>query len=240
MELDFLVFTAHPDDAEISIGGTIAKLVKQNKKVGIVDFTQGELGTRGTAETRKKEAEDASKILGITIRDNLNIPDGKVHPCREYVEKVIVQIRKYRPKIICAPYFNDRHPDHIGAGQITKEAMFLSGLPKIKTRRNNKPQEAYRPEKLFYFMMTYQFDPTFIVDISDTLETKIKAIRAFKTQFYDPDTKAPETFISKPDFLRNIEARAKIYGFEIRKEYGEPFYSEEKIEMDFKWMINRV
>ncbi len=238
MNLDFLVFTAHPDDAEISIGGTIAKLVKQNLKVGIVDLTKGELGTRGTAETRKSEAEEASKILGIEIRENLNIPDGKVRPCKEYVDKVIVKIRKYRPKIICAPYFNDRHPDHIGAGQIVKEAMFLSGLPKIETTDNGITQEAYRPEKLFYFMMTYEFDPTFIVDISDTLETKIKAIKAFKTQFYDPDTNAPETFISKPDFLRNIEARAKIYGFEIRKEYGEPFYSEEKIELDFSWMLN--
>jgi len=238
MNIDILIFTAHPDDAEISIGGTIAKLVKQNRTVGIIDLTKGELGTRGSAETREMEAENASAILGIAIRDNLNIPDGKVKPSQEYIEKVIVQIRKYKPQIIFAPYFNDRHPDHIGTGQIVKEAMFLSGLPKIETTENDTLQDAYRPKKLFYFMMTYEFEPAFIVDISKTLETKIKAIKAFKTQFYDPNSNAPETFISKPDFIRNIEARAKFYGFQIRKEFGEPFYSEEKIEMNFDWMLD--
>lgn len=238
MNIDIMIFTAHPDDAEISIGGTIAKLVKQNRTVGIIDLTKGELGTRGSAETREMEAESASKILGIAARDNLNIPDGKVRPSQEYIEKVIVQIRKYRPQIIFAPYFNDRHPDHIGAGQIVKEAMFLSGLPKIVTTENGTVQDACRPKKLFYFMMTYEFEPTFIVDISETLETKIKAIKAFKTQFYDPNSNAPETFISRPGFIRNIEARAKFYGFQIRKEFGEPFYSEEKIEMNFDWMLD--
>ena len=165
MDLDFLSFAAHPDDAELSMGGTIAKMIDAGKSFGIIDLTQGELGTRGNKETRKLEASEASKILGITVRENLEFPDGNIFVNEEYTIKIIQIIRKYRPKIIFAPYFNDRHPDHIEASKLIKRAMFLSGLPKIETKIDNETQEAFRPKKLFYFIQTYEFDPTFIVDI---------------------------------------------------------------------------
>jgi bacillithiol biosynthesis deacetylase BshB1 len=237
MNLDILILTAHPDDAEISIGGTIAKFTDKGYKVGIVDFTQGELGTRGTKATRKKEAEQASKILKISYRNNLKIPDGKVKFNDKYLNLVITEIRKTQPKIIFAPYFNDRHPDHIGAGLLAKEAYFFSGLTKIKTKFNGKFQEPYRPSKLFYYMMTYEFTPTFINDISKYFETKMQAILAYKTQFYDPNSNEPETFISRPGFLNAIEARAKYFGFKISKDYGEPFYCEEALDYDFHNLI---
>ncbi len=237
--IDVLIFTAHPDDAEIGIGGTIAKLTSGGFSVGIIDLTEGELGTRGNAITRAAEAKAAAEILNITLRENLSFPDGNVRPSQEYVAKVVSKIRQYKPQIIIAPYFNDRHPDHIGAGKIVKEAMFFSGLPKFETFENGKLQEAYRPRKLFYFMMTYLFDPTFIIDVTDTIETKMKAIRAFKSQFHDPESDEPETFISHPEFLKNIEARARHFGFQIGKTYGEPFFCEEKIEFDFGWILNK-
>jgi len=237
MKLDILILTAHPDDAEISIGGTIAKFTDKGYKVGIVDFTQGELGTRGTKATRKKEAEQASKILKISYRNNLKIPDGKVKFNDKYLNLVITEIRKTQPKIIFAPYFNDRHPDHIGAGLLAKEAYFFSGLTKIKTKLNGKSQEPYRPSKLFYYMMTYEFTPTFINDISKYFETKMQAILTYKTQFYDPKSNEPETFISRPGFLNAIEARAKYFGFKISKDYGEPFYCEEALDYDFHNLI---
>ncbi|HKI78376.1 MAG TPA: bacillithiol biosynthesis deacetylase BshB1 [Ignavibacteriaceae bacterium] len=234
MNLDVLVFAAHPDDAELSMGGTIAKFTSNNLKVGIIDFTRGELGTRGTAETRQKEAFQAAITLKAALRENLYIPDGNIMRNQENLMKVVMEIRKYKPKIIFAPYFNDRHPDHIDASIIVKKAMFQSGLPKVKTFDKEVAQEAYRPQKLFYYMQTYTFKPTFIVDITDTIEQKMKAVRAFSTQFYDPKSSEPETFISSPRFLDYIKTRSKFYGFQIRKAYGEPFFCEEDIELDLK------
>lgn len=232
MNLDVLVFAAHPDDAELSMGGTIAKLTASGKKVGIIDFTRGELGTRGTAETRQKEAFQAAISLKVAARENLYIPDGDIKNTKENLIKVVMEIRKYRPKIIFAPYFNDRHPDHIDASRIVKKAMFSSGLVKIKTFDKEVSQEAYRPKKLFYYMQTYTFEPTFIVDISSCFEQKMKAVKNFSTQFYDPKSTEPETFISSPRFLDYIESRAKFYGFQIGTQYGEPFYCEEKIAVN--------
>ena len=236
MDLDFLSFAAHPDDAELSMGGTIAKMIDTGKSFGIIDLTEGELGTRGNKETRKLEASEASKILGITVRENLEFPDGNIFVNEEYTIKIIQIIRKYRPKIIFAPYFNDRHPDHIEASKLIKRAMFLSGLPKIETKIDNETQEAFRPKKLFYFIQTYEFDPTFIVDISDTFEKKVKSMRAYKTQFHNEDVQdsEPKTFISDPEFLKYLEARSKTFGFKIGKKYGEPFFSEEALELDLQ------
>ncbi|MGA7837950.1 MAG: bacillithiol biosynthesis deacetylase BshB1 [Ignavibacteriaceae bacterium] len=231
MNLDVLVFAAHPDDAELSMGGTIARLNNSGHKVGIVDFTKGELGTRGTAETRQKEAFQAAIALKVAVRENLYIPDGEIRHTKENLMKIVMEIRKYRPKIIFAPYFNDRHPDHIDTSRLVKKAMFSSGLVKIKTFDKEVAQEAYRPKKLFYYMQTYTFDPTFIVDISSTFEQKMKAVKSFSTQFYDPKSTEPETFISTPKFIDYIESRSKFYGFQIGKEYGEPFFCEEKIEV---------
>jgi bacillithiol biosynthesis deacetylase BshB1 len=232
MKLDVLIFAAHPDDAELSMGGTIAKLTHHNHDVGIIDLTRGEMGTRGTAETRQREALKASKILKTKVRENLDIPDGNVQRNKENLLKVIAMMRRYSPKIVFAPYFNDRHPDHIDASKLIKEAMFVSGLQKVVTIDNKKRQKAYRPDKLFYYMQTYTFKPSFIIDISKYFKTKMDAIRAYSTQFYNPKSSDPETFLSDPKFLEYIESRSKFYGFEIRKKYGEAFYCEESIELD--------
>lgn len=215
MKVDVLVFASHPDDAELCMGGTIAKMTDAGLKVGISDLTKGEMGTRGTTETRKKEAEKASKILKISVRENLGLPDGQIRANFDYVKKVIQKIRKYRPILIFAPYFNDRHPDHMGTSHIVKEAMFFSGLTKVETFDDNKIQERFRPNRLFYYMQTYEFDPSFVVDISDVYETKIKALKAYGTQFFNPNNEInePETFISKSNFMEFIESRAKSFVF---------------------------
>lgn len=232
MNLDVLVFAAHPDDAELAMGGTIANLTKNNLKVGIIDLTKGELGTRGTAETRQREAFNAAIVLKIAVRENLEIPDGDIKNTRENLMKVIITLRKYKSKIIFAPYFNDRHPDHIDAGNLIKRAMFSCGLAKIKTFDKEVPQTHYRPDRLYYYMQTYTFEPSFIYDISDTFETKMKAVECYSTQFHNPKNVEPETFISRPGFINYIKSRAEFYGFAIGKNYGEPFYCEEKIELD--------
>lgn len=232
MNLDVLVFAAHPDDAELSMGGTIAKLTAKGKKVGIIDFTQGEMGTRGTPKLRLKEANEAAVSLKVTIRENLYIPDGNIEIIKENVDKIICVIRKYKPKIIFAPYFNDRHPDHIDTSVIVKRAMFASGLTKTVTKFKGRTQKAYRPKKIFYYMQTYTFEPTFIVDISKHFDTKMKSVKVYKSQFHNPKSSEPETFISSQRFMDYISARAKFYGFQIRKEYGEPFFCEEAIEID--------
>jgi bacillithiol biosynthesis deacetylase BshB1 len=231
MNLDVLVFAAHPDDAELSMGGTIAKLTKNNLKVGIIDLTKGELGTRGSAEIRQKEAFLAAGILKVSLRENLLIPDGDIERKKENQMKVVMAIRRYRPKIIFAPYFNDRHPDHVHTSRLVKEAMFSTGLSKVKTFDKEVVQNPYRPKKLYYYMQTYPFEPSFIVDITDCFETKMKAVQCYGSQFHDPRSKEPETFISRPEFLNFIESRAQVFGFQIDKKYGEPFFCEERIEL---------
>ncbi len=237
MNLDALVFAAHPDDAELSMGGTIAKLTSQNFRVGLIDFTRGELGTRGSADIRQKEAFQAALTLKAAVRENLNIPDGNIERNRQNLIKVIMTIRKYRPKIIFAPYFNDRHPDHIDASYIVKQAMFSTGLTKIKTFDKEVSQQAFRPNKLFYYMQTYTFEPTFIIDVSSCFEVKMKAVNSYSSQFFNPKSMEPETFISRPGFIQYIESRAQFYGFQIGKHYGEPFFCEEKIEMDINSLL---
>jgi len=232
MKLDILIFAAHPDDAELGMGGTIAKFVAEGKSVGIIDFTEAELSSNGTVESRKIETAEASKVLNISMRENLRIPDGKVKVSDEVVNSVIKLLRKYKPRVVFAPYFNDRHPDHIGASKIVKEAVFFSGLMKIETELDGEKQQTHRPEKLYYYMQAYEFTPSFVVDISNHFETKMKAVRAYKSQFYNPDVEGELTFISDPKFIKYLEARAKHYGFQIRKEYGEPFFSEEAIELE--------
>lgn len=239
MNLDVIIFAAHPDDAELSMGGTIAKLTKGGFKVGIIDFTMGELGTRGNPDLRQEEASNASKILNIAVRENLLIPDGNIQNNKENLDKVIISIRKYKPKIIFAPYFNDRHPDHIYASNLVKRAVFSSGLVKIETSVNGISQEAYRPAYLFYYMQTYTFEPTFIIDVSDCFEEKMQAVRAFSSQFHKPNSDEPETFISRPDFINYIESRSGFYGFQIHVKYGEAFYCEEKISLDILNLLKK-
>ncbi|MGD8778187.1 MAG: bacillithiol biosynthesis deacetylase BshB1 [Ignavibacteria bacterium] len=232
MNLDVLIFAAHPDDVELAMGGTVAELTKNNLKVGIIDLTKGEMGSRGTVEIRQAEASKASEILNLTHRENLGLPDGKLKLNDEFTKHVVTRIRLHKPKVVFGPYINDRHPDHIGASQIVKEAMFFSGNYKYETLWNGEKQKAYRPGKLFYYMQTFEFDPSFIVDISDSFETKMQAVKAYASQFYNPESNEPETFISRKIFIEYLEARAKFFGFQIRKDSGEPFFTEEQVELD--------
>ncbi len=238
MILDALVFAAHPDDAEIAVGGTIAQLSYAGLKVGIIDLSQGELSSRGNVESRKEEAEKAANILKISIRENLGLEDGSLKPTKKNINAVITCIRKFKPKIIFGPYKNDRHPDHIGTSQIVKEAWFYSGVKKIETVEAGLKQESYRPQKLYYYMQTYEFKPTFVNDISEFFEIKMNSIKAYTSQFHNPDYKGPETFISQPGFIKHLEARARYFGFQIGKEFGEPFYSEELIQLDLINLLN--
>ena len=238
MNLDVIVFAAHPDDAELAMGGTIARFANSGFSVGIVDLTQGEMGTRGNAEIRQKEAIEAAKILKTSIRENLLIPDGDIEISNGNIRKIVMLMRKYKPKIVFAPFFNDRHPDHINTSKLIKRAMFVSGLEKINTSEKEIDQRAYRPAKLYYYMQTYTFEPSFIVDISNFFETKMKSVWAYSTQFHNPESNEPETFISSPEFIDYVDARAKFYGFQIGKKFGEPFYCEEKIEQNLNGMFN--
>lgn len=240
MNLDVLVFAAHPDDAELAMGGTIAKYTAAGLKVGIVDLTRGELGTRGTAETRQKEAFDAGIILKVALRENLSIADCGVEDTKENRTKIMMMIRKYKPKVVYAPYFNDRHPDHMQTSNLVKKSFFFSGLKKMKTAEKDHQQDSYRPEKLYYYMQTYEFAPSFVVDISDYYETKTKAVTAYSTQFWDPKSKEPETFISQPGFLEFLRARAEYFGFKIGKKYGEAFFTEEMLEYDPTTAIKKI
>jgi len=233
MNLDVLVFAAHPDDAELSMGGTIARFTSNGLKVGVVDLTKAELSTRGDVKTRAKETTEASKILKLKIRENLGFEDGNISISQNSIKKVSEVIRKYKPAIVFAPYFNDRHPDHIDVSKLIKRAVFSSGLEKLKTSLSGKSQLPYRPKKIFYYMQTYLFEPSFIVDISEYFHIKMKSVHAFKSQFHNPVLKKEDTFISKPEFIDYVEARAKFYGFQIRKKYGEPFCCDENIEYDF-------
>ena len=237
MNLDVLVFAAHPDDAELSMGGTIARFTSQGLKVGVADLTKAELSTRGNVITRAKETVAASKALKLKVRENLGIKDGGVSSSEDNLTRLITVIRKYKPSIVFAPYFNDRHPDHIDASILVKRAVFSSGLEKFKTTIAGKPQTQFRPKKIFYYMQTYIFEPSFIVDISEHFQTKMKSVHCFQSQFHNPVAKKDDTFISKPEFLDYVKARAEFYGFQIRKKFGEPFYCEENIEYDFSDLL---
>ncbi len=235
--LDIIAFGAHPDDVELSMGGTIISLIERGFKVGVVDLTQGELSSRGNLEIRKKETEKASKILGINFRENLKMKDGNIEVKEESIKKVVEVIRKFKPQLVFAPYFRDRHPDHENAAQLIKASVFYSGLKNFVVK--NKSLEPHRPKKTFYYMQTYPFEPTFIYDISPYFELKMEAVLAFSSQFYNPKSKEPETFISRPEFLNYLKARAEFFGFQIGKQYGEPFYCEEKIEFNFNTYLSK-
>lgn len=234
-ETDALFFSAHPDDAELCCGGTIAALANAGKRVCIADLTKGELGTRGSVKLRKQEADKASKLLGVHSRYNLSIPDGNIvnNPANRL--KIIRLIRKLKPAIIFLPHYYDRHPDHYNTHHLVKDAAFYSGLPRIKTTG----LEAYRPRKNFYYMQTYSFEPNIIFDISGTFTKKLEAIKCYSSQFYSgKQTSEPETFISSKKFIEFIEARAKYFGFMINAAYGEPFYTEEKVKLNTQTLFN--
>lgn len=223
MKLDILVLAAHPDDAELGCGGTIAKHIALGLKVGIVDLTQGELGTRGTPETRKAEAEEASKILGLTVRENLGLADGFFQNTKEDQLKVVTVVRKFQPEIVLANAVRDRHPDHGRGAELIYDACFLAGLIKVETTFNGAPQKAWRPKNIYHFIQSQSLLPDFIVDITEHWDVKLESILAYKTQFYDPNNKEPNTYISSPAFLKMVESRHIEQGHAIGVKYGEGF-----------------
>lgn len=223
MRLDILVFGAHPDDAELGCGGTIALHVKAGHKVGVVDLTRGELGTRGTVQTRDAEAAEASRVLGLSVRDNLNLPDGFFENARAHQLEIVKAVRKYQPTIVLANARYDRHPDHGRGSDLAYEGCFLAGLAKIETHLDGAAQKAWRPKAMYHYVQSQFIMPDFVVDISDTWETKIASIRAYRSQFFDPNSKEPETYISNPAFLKMVEARSIELGHGIGVKHGESF-----------------
>lgn len=227
MQIDVLAFGAHPDDIELACSGLLLKLKSQGNKIGVIDLTRGELGTRGTAEIRAKEASSAAKILDLDVRENAGLNDGNIRIDKQGRMVIIKYIRKYHPKIILCPYWDDRHPDHMNASKLVSDSFFYSGLSRIKTELN-----AYRPESLIYYFQHEVAKPSFIVDISNEFETKLKAIRAYSSQFYEENSTEPETFISRPEFLESVMNKAKYFGFQIGVEYGEPFLVKSAIKIN--------
>lgn len=224
--IDILAFAAHPDDIELSCSGTIMKAISQGKKVGIVDLTKGELGSRGTIETRFDEAAVASKIMGIDIRVNLRMADGFFEINKENKFRIIEQIRKYRPTIVLANAIEDRHPDHGRASQLVSEACFLAGLRRVETFYEGEIQEAHRPKAVYHYIQDHYIQPDFAVDVTAFVDRKLECIKAFKTQFYDPNSNEPITPISGAEFLDFIKGRMMQFGRPIGAQYAEGFTVE--------------
>lgn len=231
MKLDILAIVAHPDDVELGCSGILLSHIARGKKAGIIDFTQGELGTRGTPETRLKEAEEASKRMGLSARENLGFADGFFTNDKEHQLELIRYIRKYRPEIVITNSPVDRHPDHGKASQLTIDACFLSGLRKISTACDGKEQEEWRPKQIYHFVQSTYLEPDFIVDVSDVWEQKVAAIEAYESQFHVEGSKSnePETFISTPEFMDFIVSRARSWGQAIGAKYGEGLIAHQKI-----------
>jgi bacillithiol biosynthesis deacetylase BshB1 len=229
MKLDLAVFAVHPDDAELSCGGILLSEKLNGKKTGVIDLTQGELGTRGSVELRKKEADASGKILQLDVRENLMLADGFFKNDEEHQRKVIAALRKYQPDIIFCNAPQDRHPDHGRSAKLVEDAAFLSGLRKIETFDQGKLQEIWRPTYVFNFIQDTYLEPDFVIDISHVMEQKIAAIKAYGTQFHNPDLDEPQTYISSPEFIESVIYRSKMYGKMIGVQYAEGFISKKMI-----------
>jgi len=226
MEIDVMAFGAHPDDIEITCGGTLIKLVDGGYSVVMVDMVQGEMGTRGTAETRRAEASEAAKIIGAIARENLALADGNIHTTESAKRKIVEVVRKYRPRLVFIPYYEDRHPDHYHTSELVYEGIFLAGLTRYETG-----QESYRPSKILYYMSWYEFDPTFVVDITDQFNRKMEAIYAYSTQFKPDDNFYKQTRLTSREYNWALEHRMGYYGAMIGKKYGEGFLIRGKMEV---------
>jgi bacillithiol biosynthesis deacetylase BshB1 len=229
MKLDILAIGVHPDDVELGCAGTLMSAIAEGKKVGIVDLTRGELGTRGTVETRKLEARNAANILGIVIRENLEMADGFFQNDEANQRLLIQSIRKFRPEIILANAPEDRHPDHGRSSKMIADAAFLSGLRKIVTEHDGAIQQEWRPKYVFHYLQDRFLQPSFVVDISKYMDKKIESVMAYTTQFYNPDLNEPQTYISSPQFLDTVRGRALMLGKRIGVEYAEGYISEKMI-----------
>ena len=226
MKVDIVAFAAHPDDIELSAAGTLMKHISEGKTVAIVDLTQGELGSRGTIETRYKEAEEASKIMGITARVNLKLADGFFNDSEENKRLIIEQIRRFQPSVVLANAIEDRHPDHARAAKLVSDACFLAGLRKIETVWDGETQDAHRPKAVYHYIQDHYLKADFCVDVTAFVERKIQAIKAYKTQFYDPKSKEPVTPISGEEFIDFIKGRMMQYGRPIGVQFAEGFTVE--------------
>ena len=223
MKLDILAFGAHPDDVEISCGGTLLKYASQGKKIGIIDLTQGELSTRGNIELRAKESQKASDFLGLTIRENLKMKDGFFDQNESSIKSIVAKIRQYKPTMVMANSNSDRHPDHGRAGKLVEEACYYAGLEKIKTEISGVEQEAYRPDLVLHYIQDYHIEPDILFDISDFERKKLELIKCFSSQFYNPDSMEPDTPISGEHFFDAIIGRLATYGRSIGVNYAEGF-----------------
>ncbi|MGJ8733229.1 bacillithiol biosynthesis deacetylase BshB1 [Cellulophaga fucicola] len=232
MKLDILVFGAHPDDAELGAGATIAKEIANGKKVGIVDLTRGELGTRGTAETRDKEAAAAAKILGVSVRENLAFKDGFFVNDRKHQLEIIKMIRKYKPEIVLCNAIDDRHIDHGKGSKLVSDACFLSGLLKIETELDGESQEQWRPKHVYHYIQWKNIEPDFVVDVTGFIDIKVKSVLAYETQFYDTNSTAPQTPITSQNFLESITYRAQDLGRLIGTDYAEGFTVERYVAVN--------
>ena len=232
MKLDILAIGVHPDDVELSCSGTILKHIAQGKKVGILDLTIGELGSRGSGELRLIEAKNAAKVLGVEVRENLGLADGFFRNDKESQVEIIKIIRKYKPEIVLANAIKDRHPDHGRAAKLISEACFYAGLIKIETAINGINQDKWRPTAVYHYIQDRFIKPDFVVDVTAFVDKKIEAIQCFKSQFFDPNSNEPKTPISGEEFLDFIKARMMQYGREINVKYAEGFTSEKYIGVE--------
>ena len=223
MKLDILAFGAHPDDVELSCSGVILKNTALGRKVGLIDLTKGELGTRGTPAIREKEAKASAKILGVLFRENLKMEDGFFQNDKKHLLKVIQKIRQYRPDVVLANALEDRHPDHGRAAKLVADACFLSGLVKIVTKQNGKKQEVWRPKAVYHYIQYRKLKADIAIDITPFIEKKMESIYAFSSQFYNPDSKEPSTLISQKDFFEYIKTREREYGQLLGVGYAEGF-----------------
>jgi len=232
MKLDILAFGAHPDDVELGCGATIAKEISLGKKVGIVDLTRGELGTRGSANLRDLEAKSAGDILGISVRENLRFADGFFINDNRHQLEIIKMIRKYQPEIVLCNAIDDRHIDHPKGSSLVSDACFLSGLLKINTAVEGENQEKWRPKKVYHYIQWKNIEPDFVVDVTGFVEKKIDAVSAYSSQFYDQNSKEPETPITSKNFIDSINYRARDLGRLINVEYAEGFTTERYVAVE--------
>lgn len=224
--VDILAFGAHPDDVELSAAGTLIKHINMGFSVGIIDLTMGEMGTRGTPEVRALEAEQAMKIIGAKFRENLKMSDSFIDLSKESIKKVVKVIRKHQPKIVLCNAVKDRHPEHGVASKLISKACFISGLRKYETSLDSEDQMPHRPQNVYHYIQDEWIDPDFIIDISEEMDQKIKAVKAFESQFYDPKSKEPITPISSKEFMDSIFSKANLMGRSIGKSFGEGFTTE--------------
>lgn len=224
-KLHILAIAVHPDDVELGCAGTLIKHAQKGQAVGIIDLTRGELGTRGTPELRLQEAQNAADVMGLVMRENLTMRDGFFRNDEEHQMQLISYIRKYQPDIVIANALDDRHPDHGRAGKLIADACFLSGLSKVETELNGENQKAWRPKRVFHMIQDRVHEPTFLVDISGVFEQKMESIKCYKSQFHNPDSNEPTTYIATQNFLEQIRYRDALLGKRIGKEYAEGYVS---------------